>query len=77
MKRTTVFLDDALIRRARQYARRHGVSFAAVIRDAVSVYIVGPGKGGGGLPPLTGRFGSGRADTSERVDQLLSQDPHS
>ena len=76
MRRTTVFLDDPLLRRARGFARRHGVSFAAVVREALAAYIAAPRPSRTALPALTGRFASGRADTSERVDELLWSEPH-
>lgn len=76
MKRTTVFLTGAQLAAAKRYAQRHGKSFAEVVREAVTAYISGPPAPGGKLPSVAGQFGSGRADTSERVDQLLWSDPH-
>jgi len=76
MRRTTVFLDDPLLRRARGFARRHGLSFAAVVREALAAYIVAPRPSKTSLPALAGQFASGRADTSERVDELLWSEPH-
>lgn len=75
MKRTTVFLDDALLRRVRQTARREGRSFAAVVREALARYLAGP-VGKRKLPSIAGMFDSGHADTSVRVDELLWKDPH-
>ena len=77
MKRTTVFLDEAMVRRARRYARKAGVSFAAVVREAVAMYLgAREGEAGGGaVPTVAGRFASRRGDTSERVDELLWQEP--
>lgn len=75
MKRTTVFLDSALLKRAKQYARAKGKSLAALVREAVAQYISPPASQGG-VPSLAGRFDSGHADTSERADDLLWQDPH-
>ncbi len=74
MKRTTVFLDLALLKRAKQYARAKGKSLAAVVREAVAQYI-SPRGAERGVPSLAGRFASGHADTSERVDDLLWRDP--
>ncbi|MBK8006599.1 MAG: DNA-binding protein [Gemmatimonadetes bacterium] len=76
MKRTTIFLDEPLLRRAQAYARRHGVSFATVIREAVSGYLAGGATTAGRLPSVTGQFDSGTADTASRVDELLWRDPH-
>lgn len=74
MRRTTIFLDEQLLRRARQFARREGKSFAAVVRESLAAYVSG-GRGTP-LPSLTGRFASGRPDTSKRVDELLWPEPH-
>ena len=76
MKRTTIFLDEPLLRRAQAYARQHGVSFATVIREAVSGYLAGGTTTAGRLPSVTGQFDSGSADTASRVDELLWRDPH-
>jgi predicted transcriptional regulator len=76
MERTTVFLDKLLLRRARQLARREGKSFAAVVREALAVYVASAERPASRLPGVAGRFASGHADTSERVDELLWQEPH-
>jgi hypothetical protein len=75
MKRTSLFLDEKLLERARRAARRQGVSLATVVREALAAYLVEP-RGIGGVPPIAGRFASGASDTSERVDELLWRDPH-
>ena len=79
MKRTTVFLDEGLLRRARQLARREGKSFAQVVREAVAAYVSGNPSdrvAGARLPSFAGKFASGHRDTSERVDELLWTEPH-
>jgi hypothetical protein len=78
MRRTTVFLDDGLLRRARQYAQREGKSFAQVVREAVASYLARGSEptSAARLPSFAGRFSRGDTDTSERVDDLLWQDPH-
>jgi len=75
MRRTTVFLDDALLKRLKQAARTEGRSFAAVVREALAHYL-GRSRGASRLPPLAGAFESGHADTAERIDELLWKDPH-
>ena len=75
MKRTSLFLDEKLLERARRAARRQGVSLATVVREALAAYLVEP-RTTGGVPPIAGRFASGVSDTSERVDELLWRDPH-
>ena len=79
MKRTTVFLDDATLRRARQLARREGKSFAQVVREALAARLVAGSRTErerGGLPSFAGRFAGGHRDTSQRADELLWNDPH-
>jgi hypothetical protein len=77
MRRTTVFLEEALLKQARARARREGKSFAAVVREAMERYLSDAASPRAvRLPSLTGRFASGHTDTSDRVDALLWKDPH-
>jgi hypothetical protein len=75
MKRTTIFLDEKLQRQLKKLAEQEGVSFAYMVREALASYVVHP-RGAATLPSVAGRFSSGHADTSERVDELLWRDPH-
>ena len=75
MKRTTVFLDDQLLYDVQRLARKKGVSFAMVVREALSVYMAEP-TAGNAVPSVAGRFASGTADTSATVDEHLWRDPH-
>lgn len=75
MKRTTIFLDDQLIRQLRRAAELKGVSAATVVREALARYLAEP-EGEDALPSIAGKFASGHSDTSERVDELLWRDPH-
>jgi hypothetical protein len=77
MIRTTVFLDETLIQRAKQLARDEGKSFAALVRDAVASYVAGNRGNAPGVPSVAGAFESKRSDISERTDGLLWTDPHS
>jgi hypothetical protein len=74
MKRTTVFIEDRLLRRAQRAAREKGVSFATVVREALSRYLTEPDAGA--IPSIAGRFSSATGDTSRRVDELLWRKPH-
>ena len=76
VRRTTVFLDEPLIRRAMQKARSEGRSFAALVREAVAAYVAGGPKARRPLPSFTGIADSGETDVSERVDEFLWTDPH-
>jgi predicted DNA-binding protein len=75
MKRTTVFLDDQLRHRMQRLARTRGVSFATLVREAMSLYLAEP-SGPAALPSVAGRFKSGKRTTSAQVDKLLWRDPH-
>lgn len=76
MRRTTVFLEDALLKQAQRHAARHGKSFAQLVREAVVAYLAGGGTVKAKLPSVAGKFASGRTDLSERVDELLWKNPH-
>ena len=75
MKRTTVFLDGKLQKRLQQLAGRRGTSFAQLVREALAQYVARP-AGSASLPSVAGKFASGTTNTSERVDDLLWNDPH-
>jgi hypothetical protein len=73
MKRTTVFLDEPLLRRLKQKARAEGKSFARCVREAVAAYVAEP-KGPRPLPSWVGMFKGGPPDNlSERVDEVVAE----
>lgn len=74
MKRTSLFLDEQLLRSLAREARRRDISVAAVVREAVAAYLVRPR--GAVVPSVAGQFASGTADTSERAHELFWRDPH-
>ena len=76
MKRTSLFLDPKIVTQLQRLARRRGVSFATVVREALAVYAVGPTTEGTAVPSVAGRFQSGHHDTASRVDELLWREPH-
>ena len=76
MKRTTVFLEENLLVKAQRYARKNGVSFATLVREALATYLATGNTATARLPSFAGQFESGRSDTSSRVDELLWSDPH-
>ncbi len=75
MKRTSLFLDDKLLRALRRAAAKDGVSVASLVREAVARYLAEP-RAVGRVPSIAGRFSSGSKDTSVRADELLWRDPH-
>ncbi len=76
MRRTTIFIDDTILKQIKRLAAREGKSFAAVVREALAAYAVDPGRVTRRVPAVAGQFASGHADTADRVDELLWQDPH-
>jgi hypothetical protein len=66
MKRVMVQADPALLERARHAARRRGITFPELVRQALERELAGEGP----QPPLRsiGAFESGRTDLSRRAD---------
>jgi Ribbon-helix-helix protein, copG family len=75
MKRTSLFIDAKTLRDLRHAADRRKVSVASLVREALARYLAEPAAEGR-LPSVTGRFFSGKKDTSNRIDELLWSDPH-
>jgi Arc/MetJ family transcription regulator len=73
MRRTTIFLDEQLLKRALRAARAEGRSFAALVREALAQYLGNRGANRCRLPSVTGAYASGVADTAERHEELLAQ----
>jgi hypothetical protein len=74
MRRTTIFLPDALERDLKLHARRAGVPVASVVREALAAYIVNR-RGASRLPSYAGVGTSGRSDTAEQHEDLLWRNP--
>jgi predicted transcriptional regulator len=74
MKRTTIFLDEALLKALKRLAQRRDVSFATVVREAMAAYVAEPRVAG--VPAIAGAFASDTTDTASRVDELLWRGPH-
>jgi hypothetical protein len=70
MKRTTIFVPEALERDLQLYARREGKPAAAVVRDALTAYLA-QSRSAVELPSFAGAFDSGAADTAERHEEIL------
>ncbi len=75
MKRTTIFIDEPMLRRLKQKARAEGKSFAQCVREAVAAYVAPPPPGGKhSLPSWVGMFKGGPPDNaSERVDEIVAE----
>lgn len=70
MKRTTVFVPEALERDLQLYARRKGMPTAAVVREALAAYIAQE-QPAIELPSFAAAFDSGFTDTAERHEEML------
>ena len=77
MKRTTIFVPEALERDLQLYARSQKKPTAVVVREALAEFIARhqPAQA---LPSFTGSFASAYSDTAERHEALLftSLAPH-
>jgi len=70
MKRTTIYLDPGLELRLKAEGLRRKQPMAELVREAVEVYLTREPDGG---PPGAGAFASGRRDTADRVDAVLTE----
>ncbi|HET9468094.1 MAG TPA: hypothetical protein VFO48_06780 [Vicinamibacterales bacterium] len=69
MKRTTIFVPEALERDLQLYARRKGIPTAAVVREALAAYIAH--EPAMELPSFAAAFDSGFTDTAERHEDIV------
>ena len=70
MKRTTIFIPEALEDDLRRHARRRKKPVAWVVREAVTAYLA-VHEAPSPLPSSVGMGRSGRSDLSERFEDLL------
>ncbi len=70
MKRTTIFVPEALERDLQLYARREGKPTAAVVREALVAYMAQRCPAAE-LPSFAAAFDSGFTDTAERHEEIL------
>ena len=70
MKRTTIYLEPELEVRLQMEAMRRQKPMAEIIREALRAYVK---QGRKALPPGEGEFASGRSDTAERADEVLTE----
>jgi len=73
MHRTQVMLTEKQIRQLREEAARHGVSIAALIRDAVDAHLARQRARRKRALDAVGRFASGRHDVAEAHDRELDE----
>lgn len=74
IRRTTLILPEALDARLRQEAARRGVAVSDLTREAIAAHL-GVAEDGTTAPAgtlsFTGAGASGRADISQRIEELL------
>lgn len=70
MKRTTIYLEPELEVLLKLEVLRQGRPMAEIVREAVQAYVTREPRR---VPPGAGAFSSGRADTAERAEQVLSE----
>jgi predicted transcriptional regulator len=70
MKRTTIFVPEALERDLQLYAQHAGKPTAAVVREALAAYIA-QRRPATELPSFAAAFDSGRTDTAEHHEEIL------
>lgn len=70
MRRTTIYLEPELEVLLKLEMSRQKRPMAEIVREAVHAYVTrAPRK----APPGAGAFSSGRAETAERVDEVLTE----
>ena len=72
MKRTTVFVDEDVLRKLREIAKRENTSVAEVTRKALVEY-VSRRRAKRSRLSLVGVGRSGRKDVAERFEELLGK----
>ncbi|HXV59719.1 MAG TPA: CopG family transcriptional regulator [Vicinamibacteria bacterium] len=70
MKRTTIYLEPELEVRLQLEAKQRKIPMAEIVREALRQYL---DKSPKRLPPGAGEFESAFTDTSERVDEVLTE----
>lgn len=71
MRRTSIYLDAELDLRLKRESRRRGVPMADLVREAVRRYL--PAADADPRPPGAGAFASGRTDTAQRAEEILTE----
>jgi hypothetical protein len=74
MKRTTVFLDEAIERDLKTLAYRRNEPVSHLVREALARYVASEIEASPRLPSFVGIGDSGRTDIAERHEELLFAD---
>ncbi len=78
MKRTTIFIEEAVEQDLRLLAKRRATPVAVLVREALDTYLTEHRRTERDLPAFVGVDRSGHTDTAERHEDILFQDlePH-
>src|SRR5437868_14914908 len=85
MKRTTILVDEGLLVEARQLAAQQGMTFTAVVQEALRAYIAAHrpqrhisfiGMGCSGQPPVDLRDGRDEEILAAEIDPIYGWAPH-
>jgi hypothetical protein len=71
MKRTTLFIDEAVDHELHAVARRKGVPVSSLVRESLSHYLEDEKRGHKLSLRFLGRGRSGKKDIAERHEELL------
>lgn len=77
MKRTTVFLEEAIERDLQAIARQEKRPVAWVVREALAEYVANREPADTPALSFIGAGASGRSDVAERHEELLWREAHS
>jgi hypothetical protein len=75
MKRTTIFVPEALERELQGLARREGKPVAWFVREALTTYVAAH-RGAARLPSFAAIAEGADSDVAERHEALLWAEPH-
>jgi hypothetical protein len=78
MKRTTLFIDEAVDHELHAVARRKGVPVSALVRESLALYLREQKRGRTFALRFLGQGHSGKKDIADRHEELLWGDlePH-
>ncbi len=74
MKRTTIFMDEVLLKEMKEISEYENISVAGMVREAMAEYVVKKRRPEKKLS-FTGIGDSGRNDISEKHEDLLWKEP--
>ncbi len=74
MKRTSLFIDEALERDLQAIARQDKRPVASVVREALAIYVANREPADTPALSFIGAGASGHSDTAERHEELLWRD---